>query len=310
MSSSGSILSQVRRTSHDKQSQERKRKNDSGRNGRTQARKNRRNDKFGEKEKPKEQEKEKEATRLEDRRKFREQGRRRNRSGVHKPANTVRCTLFNGFAWSTEKKYMRSYNGTFDIFFGIEVRMRREDMEEQFNKESKEGWRLAADAARFTNEKASSEDRKHTSGGVIVAIDSHLEAVIDTEEGAVTSILGNEGRIAPAWVNVRAGMRVFAEHVWRSEGWTQRNEALMEAVVKQATTTPAPPWLVACDANMGPENFKKSSRYEDRGMLIEAPGKETSTCRTKGANGELVGRTYDHVIPAKAARENQEYGSG
>ena len=52
---------------------------------------------------------------------------------------------------------------------------------------------FAADAERITHEKSSSEDRKHTSGGVFVAIDNL---------GAVR-IPGNAGRIAPAWVSVR-----------------------------------------------------------------------------------------------------------
>ena len=49
-----------------------------------------------------------------------------------------KCTLLNGSAWSTEKKYMRRYEGTFDIFFGIEHRLRKEEMEEQLNKEAKD----------------------------------------------------------------------------------------------------------------------------------------------------------------------------
>ena len=53
--------------------------------------------------------------------------------------------------------------------------MRREEMDGQFKKESKQGWRFAAGAARITAEKASSEERKHTSGRVSVAIDSNLE---------------------------------------------------------------------------------------------------------------------------------------
>ena len=69
--------------------------------------------------------------------------------------------------------------------------------------EAKEGWTLAADAARITDERASSEDRKHPSGGVFVAVDSSLGAVGGAEEGAVVSISGDEGRIAQAWVNVR-----------------------------------------------------------------------------------------------------------
>ena len=78
-------------------------------------------------------------------------------------------------------------------------------MEEQFNKEAKEGWRFAADAARITDEKAGREDQRHTSGGVFVAVDSNLGAVIGEKEGAVMSTPGNEGRIAQVWVNVRGG---------------------------------------------------------------------------------------------------------
>ena len=73
---------------------------------------------------------------------------------------------------------MRRYRDTFDVFFGIEHRLRKEEMEEQFNREAKEGWRFAADAARVTDERASSEVRTHTSGGVFVAVDSNLGAVV------------------------------------------------------------------------------------------------------------------------------------
>ena len=93
----------------------------------------------------------------------------------------MRCTLLPGSAWSTERKYIRRYKGTFDFFFGVEHRLRKEEMEEQFNKEAKQGWRHAADSARITDEKASSEDRKHTSGGVFVAVDSNLGAVVGKE---------------------------------------------------------------------------------------------------------------------------------
>ena len=47
-------------------------------------------------------------------------------------------------------------------------------------------------------------------GGVFFAVDSNLGAVVGEEEGAINSILGNEGRIAQAWVNVRGGLRVFS----------------------------------------------------------------------------------------------------
>ena len=61
------------------------------------------------------------------------------------------------------EKYVRRYRKC-DILFGIEPRLRKEGMEEQFNREAKEGWRFAADAARMTDENAGTEDCKHTSG--------------------------------------------------------------------------------------------------------------------------------------------------
>ena len=76
--------------------------------------------------------------------------------------------MLNVSAWSTERKYMRRYKSTFDVFFGIDHRLRKEEVEEQFNREATEGWRLADDAARITDERASSEDRTHTSGGVFL----------------------------------------------------------------------------------------------------------------------------------------------
>ena len=69
-----------------------------------------------------------------------------------------------------------------------------------------EGKRFAADSARITDE---SEDRKHTSGGVLVPVDSNLGAVAGAER-AIESIPRNEGRIVQAWVNVRGRMRVFS----------------------------------------------------------------------------------------------------
>ena len=56
-------------------------------------------------------------------------------------------------------------------------------MEEQFNKEAKEGWRFAADAATITDETVGSEGRKHTSGEIFVAVDSNLGTFVGVEEG-------------------------------------------------------------------------------------------------------------------------------
>ena len=164
---------------------------------------------------------------------------------------------------------MRRCKSTLDIFFGVEQRMTKEDMGEPFNREPKQSWRFAAGAARITDENASSEGRKHTSVGLLVAVDSNLGVVIGKVEGSVASIASNEGRIAQAWVNVRGGTRVFSVYFWHSEGWKSRNEVLMEAVVKQVMTTKHP-WLIASDANMCLDDLKKRLWFQSRHMFIEA----------------------------------------
>ena len=75
-----------------------------------------------------------------------------DRAEMKKEAKLLRCTLLNRSAWSTDRKYMRRYKGKCDVFFGIKHRLRKEEMEEQSNKEVKEGWRFAANAARITGE--------------------------------------------------------------------------------------------------------------------------------------------------------------
>ena len=80
-----------------------------------------------------------------------------------------------------------------------EHRLSKDAMEEQVNKEAQEGWRFAADAARITDERADSENQKHTSGGVFEAVDNNLGAVVGEKEGAVMSIPGNAGQNFPGF---------------------------------------------------------------------------------------------------------------
>ena len=185
--------------------------------------------------------------------------------------------MLNGSAWSTEKKYMRKYKGTFDIFFGKKHGLRKEEVEEQLNEEAK------PDSARITDERASSEDQKHTSGGVFGAVDSNLGAVVGGEEETVTSIPGHEGRTAQVRVNVRGGMRMFAAYFWHTEGWTPRDEAILERA--RATKHP---WLVACDANMSPVDFEKSLRFPEDHMHVTAP-EGVSTCWSKKCQRRMNG---------------------
>ena len=213
-----------------------------------------------------------------------------DRTELKKEATYLRCTLLDGSAWSTEEKvHGKMQRKVRCLFFGMEHRLK----EEQFNREAIEGWRFAADAARITDETAGSEARKHTPGGFFVAVDSNLGAVVGVKEGAIDSIPGNEARIAP---NVRGGMRVFSVCFWHSEVWTPRNEALLETVLKQARTT-RHPWLTACDANVGPEDFEKSLFSFIKGSRCMCwLRKKRPRAGRKAQKGEWIDKTYDCVI--------------
>ena len=66
-------------------------------------------------------------------------------------------------------------------------------------------------------------------------------------------------------------MRVCAVYFLSLEGWTPRNGAVMEVLVKLARAT-RHPWLMACDANLNPEYFKNKFSFNDRCMCVEASG--------------------------------------
>ena len=87
---------------------------------------------------------------------------------------------------------MKWHNSTFDIFFGLEHRMRKEEMEEQFNKEAKQGWRFAADVARITDENASSGATQARVGRSFCGSRWQIWSSFRKRRRAVTSIPGTK----------------------------------------------------------------------------------------------------------------------
>ena len=69
--------------------------------------------------------------------------------------------------------------------------------------------------------------------------------------------------------------------------------------VKETRTT-RHPWLVACDANMNPEDFKKSLWFKERCLFIGAPEEGSSTCRSRWLEGCLIASSPVEVCKAKS----------
>ena len=108
---------------------------------------------------------------------------------------------------------------------------------------------------------------------------------MERKEEAVGSVLGSEGRIAQAWVNVRGGTRILQHTSGTRRDRPQENEAALEAALKRARVTKRP-WLVACDANMSPVDVEKSLCFRKDQTHVVAPEK-ASTCRSKRPKGRL-----------------------
>ena len=106
-----------------------------------------------------------------------------DRTKMKEEAKLLRCTLLNVSGWSTERRYMRRYNGKCDIFFGKELRGRRKWRNSSIKRLMKDEG-LQRMQRELLMETTGSEDRKHMSGGVFVAVDSNLGAVVGAEEGS------------------------------------------------------------------------------------------------------------------------------
>ena len=109
-----------------------------------------------------------------------------------------------------------------------------------------------------------------------------------------------EGRIAQVWVHARGGMRLFAAYFWHTEAWFPRDKAILEAVLKRTRATKHP-WLIACDANMSPENFERSLWFRKDQMHVRAP-EGVSTCRSKNVKGDWIEKVYDYVIACNSLK--------
>ena len=171
----------------------------------------------------------------------------------------------------------------------IEYRLRREDIEERFNKEVQQGWRFAADAPSLSDENAGSVDCKCTSGGVSL-IEIVFGAVVDKKKERSRLFLGHEG---------------FAVYLWHSDGGTPRQEALMVVVVKQARTT-RHLWLVACDVTFGPTDIECGLWFKEKCTFMEPPEAIVTICRATGSNGEFLERTYYYERVSKSLQGDIE----
>ena len=170
--------------------------------------------------------------------------------------------------------------GTFVIFFGVKHRMRKEEMEEQFNKEARKGGYLHL-------MQQTSQIRMQTKRTVsTLRAESLWPSTVTWEQ-----LLGKEREEV---------CRSFLCTAGTQKDGPRETRPCFEAVVKRARAIRRP-WLNARDANLSPEDFEKSMWFQSMQMVTEAP-KEASTCRSKGPDSEFIERAYDYVTASQSLK--------
>ena len=188
-----------------------------------------------------------------------------------KGPNILRIYLCNGSSMGTTQRAQQQDRKRHDIFVGVEHRLRREKLQDNFNKLCRKGYTVAADAARSTSE--GQETTLHTSEGVFVADATHLASVVDAKGRKVEQLECNEGRVEEMWIKCREGIHILIVYLWHSEGWSVRNEALMSN------------WIISFDANMEPNDFAEGHWVKEATAKVKAPPEGSATYSAQGTGG-------------------------
>ena len=155
------------------------------------------------------------------------------------------------------------------------------------------GWQMGFAAAQYTGERAGGEasDAKHSSAGVCVAAPTSvgMEQAFGEQDWDV-SMPSQPGRVAMAWCDILKGVVVISAYFWCSEGWSDRNIALMQHIACKVAQLHVP-WILAADVNMEPEVFGQGYWFAALQGVIVAPDGVLGTCAT----GEQH-RKYDYFV--------------
>ena len=147
------------------------------------------------------------------------------------------------------------------------------------------GWQLQGAAA------VASASGIGSSAGVCIATNAQFMMGKAAGMNFDLSPRGSEGRLSVAWVDgvLRGGVMVLSVYLWHTEGLTDRNMDLLNAV-GEAVARFGGPWVLGGDMNLTPEDLACAPDWLRRiGGVIQSPGE--ITC--KSASG---GRTIDFFV--------------
>ena len=128
-----------------------------------------------------------------------------------------------------------------------------------------------------------------SSAGVFVSAPQHVGCEwLHGRDSWDASPAGCEGRLAVGWVPVLGGIAVMSAYFWHSEGWSQRNQILMGAIIDVVRSLDCM-WVLAGDFIMEPDLLQAHYQYGDLAGLLVRP--DRGTCKVQES-----WRCYDYFV--------------
>ena len=199
---------------------------------------------------------------------------RRNRStgsATRRRKAEVSIATVNANFWTMHRECM-VHVGPLHLVLGQEHRLEASRCDGETAQLEREGWWCGFTAAKRNAVRAKSESSMATPAGTFVAVPKHwgLEWVWPTRDWHTKKIAVHQGRITMAWVPIPRGLAIFSVCFYHSEGWTERNQQLLEALGDEVRKC-AGLWVIGGDFDMEPENFEQFATQARLPGILVAP---------------------------------------
>jgi hypothetical protein len=222
----------------------------------------------------------------------------RQRGGRGSKAADIQIVSLNANVWSQGRLWMDRNVGSRTIVLGQEHRLLSGGCALARRCMAANGWVVGfAPAVSTVNGAETSRPQSRTSAGTFVAAANHvgIEPLHGSSEWDM-SPPGCNGRLAAGWTSAAGGLLVVSVYFWHSEGWSARNQTLMQKLTEVVRACGCL-WLIGGDMNMAPETFMGHPLYLQLKGLMVAPSAPTCTMgKAKVLDYFVVDPRLEHSI--------------
>jgi hypothetical protein len=227
----------------------------------------------------------------------------RGKQGAGRGAGNTLLISCNGGSWFSNKSEIEGLPGA--IFCCQENKLPQRDADEASWLLARDGWASGFAAAGRSKEGLASAG---------VSITRQAREGLGYAPGAETwdrSPPESPGRLVVAVTELRGvgTILILCAYFWVTEGWSERNRALLAALLEEARAWGGM-WIAAADWNLDPDELRRSPLLEGVAATVVAP--DTMTCKAGRSEGScrdyfLVDRRLSPSIDRVEVLDNFHY---